>query len=129
MISAIVGNNLGNYHMFLISSKKIAMNNTEFFTVAAPQPATAASAIEDRDGVSSPHDIDDELTDRGGTEQELAPVDGGLAAWKMLFAAFMFETLLWGESRLYIAVVICMRLIEIINRIPPFIRCLPGILL
>ncbi|KAF5015229.1 hypothetical protein F66182_13513 [Fusarium sp. NRRL 66182] len=72
------------------------MNNTEFFTVAAPQPATAASAIEDRDGVSSPHDIDDELTDRGGTEQELAPVDGGLAAWKMLFAAFMFETLLWG---------------------------------
>ncbi|CEL06644.1 Putative Monocarboxylate transporter 12 [Aspergillus calidoustus] len=30
------------------------------------------------------------------TEQELAPVDGGPAAWKLLCAAFVFETLLWG---------------------------------
>ncbi|KAI8799410.1 major facilitator superfamily domain-containing protein [Cladochytrium replicatum] len=29
-------------------------------------------------------------------EQERAPVDGGSAAWRLLCAAFVFETLLWG---------------------------------
>ncbi|KAJ6780997.1 hypothetical protein PWT90_09038 [Aphanocladium album] len=29
-------------------------------------------------------------------EQQLAPVDGGMAAWRLLFAAFMFEACLWG---------------------------------
>ncbi|KAL3424060.1 MFS monocarboxylate [Phlyctema vagabunda] len=28
--------------------------------------------------------------------QQLKPVDGGLAAWKMLIAAFVFEALFWG---------------------------------
>lgn len=28
--------------------------------------------------------------------QQLKPADGGIAAWKVLFAAFMFEALLWG---------------------------------
>ncbi|KXJ88112.1 major facilitator superfamily domain-containing protein [Microdochium bolleyi] len=28
--------------------------------------------------------------------QQLAPVDGGIAAWRLLGAAFVFETLLWG---------------------------------
>jgi hypothetical protein len=32
------------------------------------------------------------------TEHGLAPVDGGLAAWRLLGAAFVFETLLWGTS-------------------------------
>lgn len=105
------------------------MSNTELITVAAPQPATAASAFEDRDRASSPQDIEEEPTDRGGTEQELAPVDGGLAAWKMLFAAFMFETFLWGEFRVYIPAVIYMRLIVLITRFPLVFRCLPRILL
>ncbi|CAM1509638.1 Fc.00g033770.m01.CDS01 [Cosmosporella sp. VM-42] len=29
-------------------------------------------------------------------EQGLAPIDGGYVAWRLLGAAFMFETLLWG---------------------------------
>lgn len=29
--------------------------------------------------------------------QQLAPADGGLAAWRMLISAFVFEALLWGE--------------------------------
>lgn len=28
--------------------------------------------------------------------QQLPPVDGGFAAWRLLFAAFMFEACLWG---------------------------------
>lgn len=31
-------------------------------------------------------------------EQQLAPVDGGIAAWRLLGAAFVFETLLWGKA-------------------------------
>ena len=31
------------------------------------------------------------------TENQLKPVDGGLAAWRVLLAAFMFEAILWGE--------------------------------
>lgn len=27
---------------------------------------------------------------------QLAPIDGGIAAWRLLGAAFVFETLLWG---------------------------------
>jgi hypothetical protein len=33
----------------------------------------------------------------GTTPQSLKPVDGGIAAWKVLIAAFVFEALLWGE--------------------------------
>jgi hypothetical protein len=28
--------------------------------------------------------------------QSLQPVDGGIAAWRVLIAAFVFEALLWG---------------------------------
>lgn len=78
----------------------MAMNSTELMTVAVPQPVTAASASEDQNRASSPQDTEGELTGRRETEQEFAPVDGGLAAWKLLFAAFIFETLLWGIFRL-----------------------------
>ncbi|KAL8995898.1 MAG: hypothetical protein Q9169_004472 [Polycauliona sp. 2 TL-2023] len=37
-----------------------------------------------------------DLTDHGGFVQQLKPADGGIAAWKVLFAAFMFEAILWG---------------------------------
>lgn len=31
------------------------------------------------------------------TDNQLKPVDGGLAAWRVLLAAFMCEAILWGE--------------------------------
>lgn len=31
------------------------------------------------------------------TDNRLKPVDGGLAAWRVLLAAFMFEAILWGN--------------------------------
>lgn len=34
-----------------------------------------------------------------GIEHQLAPADGGSAAWQVLWAAFMFEAVLWGEHR------------------------------
>ena len=30
--------------------------------------------------------------------QEFEPIDRGRAAWRMLFSAFVFESLLWGKS-------------------------------
>lgn len=32
------------------------------------------------------------------TATSLPPADGGLAAWRLLMAAFVFEALLWGQS-------------------------------
>ncbi|KAF3407494.1 Monocarboxylate transporter 12 [Talaromyces pinophilus] len=72
------------------------MSDFELMTIVDTQSAMAASASERCERVSPPQDIENEPTNRGGTEQELAPVDGGHAAWKLLFVAFMFETLLWG---------------------------------
>lgn len=66
------------------------MSDAELSTVVALQSVTAAS-------VSPLQDIESEPTNRGQTEQGLAPVDGGPAAWKLLLVAFMFETLLWGK--------------------------------
>lgn len=40
--------------------------------------------------------IDDEAT---RVEQQLPPIDGGVAAWRLLCAAFMFEACLWGRFR------------------------------
>ncbi|KAL4949725.1 major facilitator superfamily domain-containing protein [Aspergillus filifer] len=40
--------------------------------------------------------IEGEPTDGRQVEQQLAPVDGKSAAWRLLCAAFVFETLLWG---------------------------------
>lgn len=36
----------------------------------------------------------------GGVEQQLEPADRGAAAWKVLYAAFMFEAVLFGEHHL-----------------------------
>lgn len=35
--------------------------------------------------------------EQDATDNRLKPVDGGLAAWRVLLAAFMFEAILWGE--------------------------------
>ena len=65
--------------------------------------------------------------EQGVIEQQLLPVDGGPAAWKLLFGAFVFEALLWGTfctlTQLKCLGITCL------NRIPTLIRCLPGLLL
>lgn len=40
---------------------------------------------------------DTENREQNITDNRLKPVDGGLAAWRVLLAAFMFEAILWGE--------------------------------
>lgn len=37
-----------------------------------------------------------EAEESHATEHQLKPVDGGLDAWRVLLAAFMFEAILWG---------------------------------
>lgn len=79
------------------------MSGTELARVAVPQPATLSTSIEDLDGTRQPsRDEVGEPPNSGRAEQELAPVDGGSAAWRLLSAAFMFEALLWGKLRLLI---------------------------
>ncbi|KAI0912395.1 major facilitator superfamily domain-containing protein [Ustulina deusta] len=75
------------------------MSNTELVTVALPQSATTPSASEGYGNTSpslQPQDVEGDPANGMRTEHELAPVDGGSAAWKLLCAAFMFEALLWG---------------------------------
>ena len=55
----------------------------------SPNPApSSASAAEVGSVTSEGH--------RG--DRQLEPADRGLAAWKVLCAAFMFEAVLWGED-------------------------------
>ena len=42
------------------------------------------------------------IEEEGPLGHQLPPVDGGAAAWKVLFGAFVFEALLWGERFRYI---------------------------
>ncbi|TPX17724.1 uncharacterized protein E0L32_002825 [Thyridium curvatum] len=75
------------------------MSNTELVTIARPELARSPSAYERSDRSVSQrqqHYVESEPTDGRGVEQELSPIDGGAAAWKLLCAAFVFETLLWG---------------------------------
>lgn len=74
------------------------MSNTELVTVALPQSVTTPSAFEGCERPSPrPQDVEGEPTNGRRTEQELASIDGGSAAWRLLCAAFMFEALLWGK--------------------------------
>lgn len=76
------------------------MSTTELVTVAVPQSVTTPSAFEGHDRASPRlQDVESEPTNGRRTEQELLPVDGGAAAWRLLCAAFIFETLLWGKFR------------------------------
>lgn len=51
-------------------------------------------AVERGTSVIAPSD---EPTNPRRLDQELAPIDGGTSAWRLLWAAFVFETLLWGK--------------------------------
>ncbi|KAI0425731.1 major facilitator superfamily domain-containing protein [Xylaria sp. FL1042] len=71
------------------------MSDTELVTVAPPELAVESN--ERRSSPSlQPRGIEGDPMNSVRAEQELAPVDGGPAAWKLLCAAFMFEALLWG---------------------------------
>ncbi|KAM0666879.1 hypothetical protein ACQRIU_004734 [Beauveria bassiana] len=60
--------------------------------------ATAVAAAR-----ADPESGDDMLLDDTGSrvEQRLAPVDGGFAAWRLLWAVFMFEGCRWGFPMSY----------------------------
>ncbi|KAI0465575.1 major facilitator superfamily domain-containing protein [Xylaria cf. heliscus] len=71
------------------------MGSAELATL--PQGATTPSASEGSERSSLQlQDAERALTNERGSEQELAPVDGGSAAWRLLSAVFIFEALLWG---------------------------------
>ncbi|KAK8108736.1 hypothetical protein PG984_014537 [Apiospora sp. TS-2023a] len=79
------------------------MGDHELGTVARPRSATIPSAPKSCENASprpgpqkaeSAPPSDGDLTTE---QQELAPTDGGSAAWRLLAAAFVFETLLWGK--------------------------------
>ena len=75
--------------------------NIELAPVASPRPAEAISVGDERPPPSRPGNIADELPHGELTVQELAPTDGGPAAWRLLVAAFVFEALLWGDPVSY----------------------------
>ena len=43
-------------------------------------------------------EADGQVDDNNHQWQQLPPIDGGIAAWKLLFGAFMVEALVWGTS-------------------------------
>lgn len=77
------------------------MSNTELVTVALPQSVATPLAFESYERASpQPQDVEGQRVNGRRREQELVPVDGGPAAWRLLCTAFMFEALLWGNPLL-----------------------------
>lgn len=80
------------------------MKDVELTSVVASRPvetvSTEITTAHDAyaSSFSPPRDPENESTNGGLINHELAPIDGGLAAWRLLFAAFVFETLLWGDT-------------------------------
>jgi hypothetical protein len=66
-------------------------------TELATLPPIATPAFEDREEAPRRQDVEGVQSISSRTCQEIAPVDGGSAAWGLLCAAFVFETLLWGK--------------------------------
>jgi predicted MFS family arabinose efflux permease len=62
-----------------------------------PQPNTSAEATIPMSPNQHSEDIELEPgTTFSDQASNLAPIDGGFAAWRLLLAAFVFEALLWG---------------------------------
>lgn len=61
--------------------------------------------------------------------RQLQPVDGGVAAWRLLVAAFVFEALLWGaaSSKPSIALADHYRLSNIFRRFPRLLFLTPTV--
>lgn len=82
-------------------------NDTELVPIRLPQLAATRPDLESRgrEGSSLPLQEPEGETptainmqqQQQQTEQALAPIDGGSAAWRLLCAAFLFEALLWGK--------------------------------
>ncbi|CAG9982767.1 unnamed protein product [Clonostachys byssicola] len=72
------------------------MSNTELQTITIAEAARAPSLRNHAQSPPVHRATENEGPGAGRPEQELAPVDGGGAAWRLLCAAFVFETLLWG---------------------------------
>ncbi|THX77251.1 major facilitator superfamily transporter [Aureobasidium pullulans] len=73
------------------------MNDIQLIPITLPQLAALRPGSTSSAKSISARQAEEEVLDiNTSVEQSLAPVDGGLAAWRLLFAAFVFETLLWG---------------------------------
>ncbi|KAI1171094.1 major facilitator superfamily domain-containing protein [Nemania sp. FL0916] len=73
-------------------------NDTELNTITPPRlipPVLSASEGPERASLST-QDAEREPIDGERSAPELPPIDGGSAAWKLLCAAFVFESLMWG---------------------------------
>jgi hypothetical protein len=109
------------------------MSSTELMTVAPSLAAAPPPAVENIEAASlSPPQHDTE----GGNPAEdtqagqaLAPIDGGTAAWRLLCAAFVFETLLWGETDWSSMVFMVLAADRANPRVPAFLWGLPRLLL
>lgn len=92
------------------------------------QPLPRATVTADGMSVNSARQLEQEqqLERAHGNSEEyqLAPVDGGIAAWKLLWAAFAYEALLWGWSKY--------RIVKMMGanhaRLSAVVWCIPRIL-
>ena len=65
----------------------------------APPDARSLPAQVSAEPISLRGELDDDLQHEVGViQRELPPADRGVAAWRLLGAAFVFEALLWGIS-------------------------------
>ncbi|KAJ8611509.1 hypothetical protein MRB53_037916 [Persea americana] len=108
--SRIKFSHLGEYRTATVSSRSCAafygvavvqiMSEIELMpVVAGPSTVTLSGTRVDDQKNSTQHqhvEEEEESPNDERIEQGLAPTDGGLAAWRLLAAAFMFEALLWG---------------------------------
>ncbi|KAF5676483.1 monocarboxylate transporter 2 [Fusarium circinatum] len=68
----------------------------ELHTWSAPVSQTPVSQPATRTSIRSFEVHHEAVAENEHEVSQLAPVDGGIAAWRLLGAAFVFETLLWG---------------------------------
>ncbi|KAI0115574.1 major facilitator superfamily domain-containing protein [Nemania sp. FL0031] len=72
----------------------MSVSTTELVTLTVPAASEGLDTPRERISLQSTRQDIECIPTR--TEQELAPIDGGAAAWRLLCAAFVFEALLWG---------------------------------
>ncbi|KAF4502362.1 monocarboxylate transporter 2 [Fusarium agapanthi] len=84
---------MGNTETVTVSSQ---IEPHELHTWPAPVSQTAVSQPAARTSIRSSEVDHEAVAEHEHEVSQLAPVDGGIAAWRLLGAAFVFETLLWG---------------------------------
>lgn len=90
-----------NVHLRSLHFETFTMSSTELTTVTLGHSVTTTPPPESHErALPRLQDAGFEPTDGRRTRQELDPVDGGFAAWRLLCAAFVFEALLWGKFTL-----------------------------